>query len=431
MGPEWPEQEDPMADQDQTHRIREDRLPEFERRFAGLARIAAKLDVAAPHFRTVGEQLVPVAPATESDRRRIADGDPTYPQIRFFLVEVTGEAPRVPGFRFVGKVEPSPVAGVNFVATMPGTGVDGAAFATRAIECEHCATRRARRAAYLIESTDTGRVFLVGRSCLKDFTGHASPEALARFVEFFLGLGDDDEHGGEGRGIPTFHIRGFLAMAAACIDADGWRPATHDYPTRAQVRDALYRRGPYRLTYGGSEPPQVTKEHVDRADAALAWARSLSADPVVNRDQYLLNLRLSVESDVAEDKRAGIVVSVFRAHARATEAAIKLADRARRDGEAAPLPAFGDARVEIEGTVASASWRETDFGMQLKIVVRHADGWSLWGSAPAALGNSDGELVGRRVRFFAKVEPSRDKPSFGFFRRPTKAVILPEDTAAA
>jgi hypothetical protein len=225
---------------------------------------------------------------------------------------------------------------------------------------------------------------------------------------------------------------GFLATTAACIDADGWKPAAMDYPTRAQVFDVLTVSGPYKASRNReAEPlPPVTPEHFERAEKALAWARAMSPDPVVNRDDYLRNLRLAVEPETVGSKRAGILVSLFGAYARAMEQEIKRVERERADGEAKPLPEFA-GRAEIEGTIVSASWRETDFGMSLKIVVRHADGWRVWGSAPASLGSDEAALIGRRVRFSAAVDRSADKPSFGFFKRPTKAELLPAEGESA
>ena len=73
--------------------------------------------------------------------------------------------------------------------------------------------------------------------------------------------------------------------------------------------------------------------------------------------------------------------------------------------------------------VVSASWRTTDFGETLKIIVQHEDGWKVWGSSPSAFGSDETAIVGRSVRFMARIARARDDEKFGFFSRPTKAEI--------
>lgn len=95
------------------------------------------------------------------------------------------------------------------------------------------------------------------------------------------------------------------------------------------------------------------------------------------------------------------------------------AQRAKEHEAAAPLP-ITDRRVTICGTVVSV--RSNDFGARM--LVKHADGWKVWGSLPASL-DSDG-LTGKTVEFCATVKPSKDDAKFGFFSRPTKARVLTE-----
>jgi hypothetical protein len=90
---------------------------------------------------------------------------------------------------------------------------------------------------------------------------------------------------------------------------------------------------------------------------------------------------------------------------------------AREDSEksAAPCPI---GRVEITGLILSTKYVSTGFGDVCKMLVQHETGFKVWGSAPGGL---NGELKGRKVAFTAAVEPSKDDPKFGFFKRPTKA----------
>jgi hypothetical protein len=131
----------------------------------------------------------------------------------------------------------------------------------------------------------------------------------------------------------------------------------------------------------------------------------------------------------------------------AREAARAAKDAARKD-----IPAF-IKRVTIEGVIVSAKyseggWRdergnERNFFQpdSVKIVIEHADGWKVWGTAPSELlgftgYNAEGkyigveeraaQLKGKRVRLDARVTVSDKDPKFGFFKRPTKAALLVE-----
>jgi hypothetical protein len=95
-----------------------------------------------------------------------------------------------------------------------------------------------------------------------------------------------------------------------------------------------------------------------------------------------------------------------------------------------------EGRREITGEVASLKWQDSDFGGNLKMLVREDDGNKVWGTVPGSLisarydeatgdyTNTQETLVGSRVSFKAAVERSRDDEHFGFFKRPTGATRI-------
>jgi hypothetical protein len=122
------------------------------------------------------------------------------------------------------------------------------------------------------------------------------------------------------------------------------------------------------------------------------------------------------------------------------------AEREARDENRKPIPAFLK-RATIEGTIISAKFQEggwvdgKDFYQPtcIKITIEHADGWRVWGTAPADLGFGDGQyhsgeataafLKGKKVRLDARVTVSDKDSKFGFFKRPTKAALDLTNTA--
>lgn len=116
------------------------------------------------------------------------------------------------------------------------------------------------------------------------------------------------------------------------------------------------------------------------------------------------------------DKQVGFLrVLVDRVvNADATEA-----KRAAEAAAAKPVPVTG-GRVMVEGVVLTKKDVDTKFGWATKMLVKHADGWKVWGTKPGSLVVE----VGDTVRFEAAVEVSKDDAKFGFFSRPTKAAVV-------
>jgi len=157
------------------------------------------------------------------------------------------------------------------------------------------------------------------------------------------------------------------------------------------------------------------------ADAGLtrAWEVYVANVAVEDHDEEVIIRDIVsklIQYGSLSDKQFGFVRNLIRRIDTRTE---RLAARAAEQEAAAPLPAAG--RVVIEGEVISTKVVDTDFGTFTKMLVRHATGWKVWGTVPAALA---GVQKGEKVRFTATIAPSNDDPKFGFFSRPSKAEFL-------
>ena len=102
----------------------------------------------------------------------------------------------------------------------------------------------------------------------------------------------------------------------------------------------------------------------------------------------------------------------------------KIENRAEREAKfaaekAAALP-VPEGRVNITGTILKAEMKETQFGNVMKIVVKSADGWVVWGTCPSNIAPERG----MKVSFTATIKVSPSDPKFGFFSRPIAAVEL-------
>lgn len=106
------------------------------------------------------------------------------------------------------------------------------------------------------------------------------------------------------------------------------------------------------------------------------------------------------------DKAAGFVKSLL---ARIEE---------EKTHPATPVPA---GKHTITGEVLTTKITEGFYGKTLKMLVKDDTGFKVWGSIPAVLGRP---ANGERVEFTANLEPSKNDPAFGFYKRPTKARLL-------
>ena len=90
---------------------------------------------------------------------------------------------------------------------------------------------------------------------------------------------------------------------------------------------------------------------------------------------------------------------------------------ARRAEEAAKAADCPTGRVTVKGEVLSTRVQDGPYGRTVKMLVKDATGFKVWGTMPSSLSVERGAIV----KFSAAVEPSKDDVKFGYFSRPTKA----------
>lgn len=94
------------------------------------------------------------------------------------------------------------------------------------------------------------------------------------------------------------------------------------------------------------------------------------------------------------------------------------AQREAEHAAAAPCPT---GRVKITGTVLAVKLdEESSFGPTTKMLVRSDLGFKVWGTRPSGSHAEKGD----RVEFTATVEPARQDPKFGYYKRPTGCTVL-------
>jgi hypothetical protein len=133
----------------------------------------------------------------------------------------------------------------------------------------------------------------------------------------------------------------------------------------------------------------------------------------------------------------GLAAQVFNAEGRDLSenqvAAVKrgLAQQAESAANAVPVV---EGRGQVTGEIVAIKTVETQFGSVTKVTIVDDRGFKVYGSLAAALvdafmaqDSDEGWFAvakGSRVSFVATVEASHDDKAFGFFARPTKAVVV-------
>ncbi len=297
-------------------------LGTLEKKIERLSRRAAKLG--SPD---VGMEMLEGYEDVEND-----DGTVT----RFYPVRVTGQAPRLNGWRFVAKLQHlgegtwswAQAQGTwswaqaqgNVIRAIPGESVPER-FRTVEPWCEHCNMRRHRKDTFVAARGDEYKQ--VGSSCLADFTGHQSPDAAAQTAEYLIQADElcneavNDDWLGGGGGPTLLRTEHYLAYVAAEARRNGWTSRSAD-PSRATADCAIVTMqlaGKNRYTSDIQEP---LARDWEKAQRALVWAREeLSARDRLS--DYEWNLVRVCESDVIETSWIGYAASLIPTYEREIE----------------------------------------------------------------------------------------------------------------
>ena len=275
-----------------------------------------------PHMRArmeiarVESGMAPIQPAELAE----------LPQIEQTEVEITGEGPKIEGWKFVGTLDHYTIPGKVIVNTVPGEAVPAKYFEIAA-DCDHCNKIRRRIETFVLEGIDEneGESKMVGRNCLRDFFGH-DPQAVARWltriIVFVGSLEDEDEWGyGGGGGRYEYYFDAIKALSntVAAIRSFGWVPrSASDEENCPTVSHVLYMMNP---SYGAKEAEAKRlfmqrvkfepETDLKEAEEAIAWLKTKKGD-----NEYMHNLKLLEDQDAIPSKMMGYWCSLSAAYQR-------------------------------------------------------------------------------------------------------------------
>ena len=333
----------------------------IERLEKKLATIAKKCSQYGCEFRyeRIGEEF-----------REVKDDDGVVSTARFIIVEAEGVA-KVNGWRFLATLEHTEkgniISSVDFTIEVPDR-----YYNCKPI-CEHCNTNRPRRDTYIIYNDESGEFKQVGRSCLKDFTGGMSAEAVARYISYFDELIQAEiPSGGSGYYERYFQVEEMARYFAETIRLFGFvRSQDHERSTASRAYNY------YRVSHGMEKDRKLraayltemeavgfnpdSEEAKEETAAALAWVANHEAN-----DNYMHNLKVVCSSKYINYGAFGILAALFPTFRRELEREAERKERERQEAmKAAASNYIGEVGQRITVAAKSArcvsSW-ETQYG---------------------------------------------------------------------
>lgn len=239
---------------------------------------------------------------------------------KVYTLELIGTPPKIDNWQFIGSIEPHD--SMNLIKTIAGESYPEN-YRTHGNYCEHCKSTRKRKNLYLVKNTESGEYKAVGKTCLKDFTGHTNPEAYANLLEAYLDSSWLEEFEGvpDGSGLQRrYNLEEYLTYVSACIRDSGWTSrskAQEEYcqATADYAVDVLTASEGRRKRYGY---PETSDQDRELAQKAIIWAKEIEAT-----NDYLNNIKIIALDEITTYKNMGFAASIVSSFTRHIEREIE------------------------------------------------------------------------------------------------------------
>lgn len=299
-----------------TYHIEFSRMEYFTKRIEKLNKTAAKLKVS------------PVAIEVVRTYSMLRTVNEHQIMLVFAEIRVHGIAPKIAGWVFAGTIEH--LEGVNILRSIPGQEIPEA-YRHSKTSCAACNKDRSRKDTYVVKNEETSEFKQLGKSCLRDYTGHVSPQWIAQLAELDAVLRSTSEPGEGGRFEVLATPEDFLTSVYASLRERG------SFYTKEQARvlGAPSTASQAMLTF---TPPPKDKEArqfyqkwvLSPTDADRAKAlEALSLLSEIAKDNTSSSFNKNVASasllPAIADKHAGILACVVLIQDRANVAKLSFA----------------------------------------------------------------------------------------------------------
>lgn len=310
----------------------------------------------------------------------LLDGKKT--QVLVVNVTVSGDSPVYNGWEFVAVLEPTENGNMIRGGDVPEV------YRTSSMFCDHCKSDRNRSQVYVLRH-ESGAWAQVGSSCIKDFLGHPSPQALAAYAEILFDLetgeGIDEYWEVGGRKFREFELDLFLATAIDHVSRFGFISKSKAYdmlkiPTSDMVWDTLI---------DGKE--SVSPELLAQARDMISFCN----EHLSSTSDYEWNLSLILAGEFVSYRTAGYATSLVTWYSR-KRAELLSAESSR----SAWVGKVGD-KVDVDVTITKILPTMGQYGVVTLISMVDGDGniYTWWKS-----GHEETQAVGDCIRVSGKVK---------------------------
>lgn len=325
----------------------------FQQKLDKLNRVAAKLGVEPITYKVLRKEMLPEKEG----------GKETGLFIETTIYEVTGKAPVLGGWTFAATVQHSHQ--LPIVRKAGEFEIPQRYYTVDATLCEQCGVRRDRVDTYIVKNVDNEEFKIVGSNCLKDFLGHVSPQAIARWMEY---LTDLEGHLGGGFGEverKVIPMNAFAAYVAREI-------RTNKFVSRKMKREAMVPDGT--LTTGdiavgdllraADSPYKVYPSADDNAlaERAIEWMKKL--DP--SKGDFYYNLTILAHAQMLEFRDIGMVAAGVFMYRKATEAKAESTDLNEWYGK------VGE-KIDIPVKIVHTRMVDSAYGATQMFIFKHAE----------------------------------------------------------
>jgi hypothetical protein len=163
--------------------------------------------------------ILKITDKTQTYRVERAEEEGGYIIHQTFIM-LTGETPKLAGWKLLGILDHQYSDSENFIKTVPGEVIPDT-FKGRLQQCDHCGHSRYRSVTFIIEKND-GTIKQVGSTCIKDFLGH-NPAAFLFAVNRIKDVENIFCEDRPGSGTPYhYDLEYYLANVSAAMRVYGW-----------------------------------------------------------------------------------------------------------------------------------------------------------------------------------------------------------------
>lgn len=275
-----------------------------------------------------------------------------------YKIELVGTKPKFAGWTFLGAIEYTEAG--NLIKNYSDVSLEH--YRGDVPVCDHCEKKRNRKQTYVVKHED-GRIFRVGKSCLKDFLGHQDPNSIAKMLEYISDLRSDQFD--QGREYDTqskyTDLKDYLKMVSFLVSKKGYvskKNCGTRIPTSEEASIGLSVLSSSKATAEQLEHFGGYREHnPEVSEKALAWINEQ-----VSTDTFTVNMKTLAQLPFVPNNNLGIAAYIIPAYLKAIGEEIYKKKAIERPSEF--LGAVGE-KISLKVTCTKVVTWEGQFGVTL------------------------------------------------------------------